>query len=261
MIMLIRKALYMAGLAGFMPWLYPSTLLAVDSIHTTHPIEQSFQIARGRRRAYQPPANARISRRQNNSGGVRGSGGPIALIAPHLSYTGQTSSTHPTFVWYSLSDSPQYLELHLRRYQPDGSLEAVSVRPIGESRSSGYMSYTLPENEPGLTIGETYVWEIVAYSDSNLENISNWTNADIEVVSLPADLTAALSEDSLNNAQIYSDLGLWYDAIMEVSHSSTPAAESLRQDLLLDLSELEAQTVEDATEGISTQLRAIAEIQ
>ncbi|MGF1523535.1 MAG: hypothetical protein ACFBSF_14560 [Leptolyngbyaceae cyanobacterium] len=61
-----------------------------------------------------------------------------------------------------------------------------------------------------------------------------------------------LSEDALQMAQAYASAGFWYDAMAAVHDASTPEAKALRQDLLLDLADLEDQPNLDA------QLREIA---
>jgi hypothetical protein len=265
------KVLCIGSLVSFLPWipwLYQPRAEAFELANFTHRIEQSLNLARRRNRAYVPPVTARISRQNHSGGGPRPSscGQEVALIAPRHSTIGLTDSTHPTLVWYSFSSSLEqhgnsgFLELHLYRYQADNSLEKVFVRPMGESRQ-GYMSYTLPQNEQGLNVGETYKWQVVAYCDPELEEISKWATADLEVVPPVATIASQLSEDSLDNAEIYAGSGLWYNAIAEINNLSTPAAESFRQDLLLDLADLEEQTDGDTTEKNSTQLRAIAEIQ
>ena len=219
------------------------------------------QLAQRRRRQYRPPADARIPRRNHSGGGVRGCGEEIAAIAPRLSSIGQTLSTHPTLVWYNYSDDAEPLELHLYRYRAgntDGSaVEQVFVKAVGNSQK-GYMSYTLPESEPGLQIGETYFWQVVLYCDPNREEVGMWTAADIQVVSDSMGIAAQLSGDAVSDAQVYSEAGLWYEAIAAIDKLNTPAADNLRQTMLLDLADLEAETDAESTPTLVEQLRRIA---
>lgn len=258
---------------GLVPWLQRPGAALETSQQTGRSVEQwvyrpalAQQLAQRRRRQYRPPANSRIPRRNHSGGGVRGCGNNIAAIAPRLSAIGQTISTRPTLVWYNDSENAEPLELHLYRYQSDdaaentadsNAVEPVFIRAIGNSQK-GYMSYTLPESEPGLRVGETYFWQVVLYCDPDLEEVGMWTAADIQVVPDSTGITAQLSDDVLGNAQLYSDSGLWYEAIAQVYNATTPASKSFRQTLLLDLADSEAET--EATAPLVEQLRQIAEM-
>ena len=243
---------------SFVPLLQPSAVALEEQIYSS-----PTQLAqRRRRRQYRPPTDARIPRRNHSGGGVRGCGEEIVAIAPRISGIGQTISTHPTLVWYNYSDGAEPLELHLYRYQADdtdgSAVEKVFVEAIGSSKE-GYMSYKLPENEPGLQVGETYFWQVVLYCDPNREEVGMWTAADIQVVPDLAGITAQLSEDALSNAQVLGEAGLWYDAIAAIQPLKTPAAKSFRQTMLIDLAELEAETDTSSTPTIVEQLRQITE--
>ena len=85
-----------------------------------------------------------------------------------------------------------------------------------------------------------------------------WTAADIQVSAEPT-AVAESPEAAVMNAQMYAEAGLWYDAIAQVYSANTVEEKRFRQDLLLDLAELEAQTGEDSAAEISSQLQAIAE--
>lgn len=238
------------------------TALQQPSIAADTQVSSILQLAQRRRRSYRPPADAQIPRRNHSGGGVRGCGEEIAAIAPRLSSIGQTLESHPTLVWYNYSNNAEPLELHLYRYPSDGagdeSIERVFIKKVGNSQQ-GYMSYTLPDSEPGLQVGEIYFWQVVLYCDPNLEEVGMWTAADIQRVSDAAGVAAQLSGDAMSDAQMYADAGLWYEAIALLNTLSTPAADNLRRDMLMDLADLESETDTEATVSIVEQLRRIAE--
>ncbi|MBE7384842.1 MAG: DUF928 domain-containing protein [Leptolyngbya sp. SIO1E4] len=213
----------------------------------------------GGSRAYTPPPTSRTSGEDHTGGGVRGCGDNIATLAPRLNFVGQSSTTRPTFVWYMFGEAAEPLEFHLYHYQADGSLEAVLIDPIGSS-TQGYMAYTLPSGQPDLTVGETYLWQVVLYCDPNLEEVGRWASADVEIVALPADLMAGLPEGTLPQAQAYARAGLWYEAMAAVYDATTPEEKAFRQDLLLDLADLEEQSEQESIINLSSQLRQIAEM-
>ena len=206
-----RKTLYLMSLTGLIGGVF-TPQVAASPEQSLHNFNDSQMLAQRRRRSYRPPSGSRLPRGNHSGGGVRGCGENIAAIAPRLSGIGHTSSTHPTLVWHIASDEPSPLELHLYRYQPDGSLETVFIRPAGESQK-GFMAYSLPVDEPGLQVGETYLWQVVLYCDPNMEEVGMWTAADIQTVPTVESVVAELSEDPVLNAQVYAEAGLWYDAI------------------------------------------------
>ncbi|MEO0987347.1 MAG: DUF928 domain-containing protein [Cyanobacteria bacterium J06639_14] len=239
-----------ASLAGYAP-----------ANNSSNRLSNSLQTTVGGSRAYTPPSDSRRSGEDHTGGGVRGCGEDVVALAPRLDFVGQSVSTRPTFVWYVFSDDGEPLEFHLYRYQADGSKEVVLINPIGPSEQ-GYMAYTLPPDQPDLGTGETYLWQVVAYCDENLEDTGAWTSADIEIVAPPANLATELPEAPLEKAQAYAGYGFWYEAMAAVYDAATPETQDFRQNLLLDLADLETpsepgELSEDERELIE-QLREIA---
>ena len=213
---------------------------------------------------YTPPPNAEIPRADHTGGGVRGCGGEIAALAPRLHSVGYTTSNHPTFVWYVLSDTELLLEFHLYRYQADGTLEEVLINPIGSS-NPGFMAYTLPPDQADLSSGETYQWQVILYCDQNLEEVDAWSTADIQIVAPPANLTTELPDNPLQRAQTYANSGFWYEAMAEVYNATTPEEIDFRQTLLNNLVELEEPAdgvdLSQKERNLIEQLRQIADTQ
>ncbi|MFK8184225.1 MAG: DUF928 domain-containing protein [Phormidesmis sp.] len=220
-----------------------------------------------RRGRYRSPDNVRIPQQDHSGGGVRGCGEEVVAMAPRVSSIGQTAVTHPTFVWYSQSDSADPLELQLYRYRSGLSaandLERVFIRQVDDSRK-GYMSYTLPADQPGLKVGEIYLWQVVLYCDPNREEVGMWTSADMEVVSASSETVLATLENvagnTLENAQIFAENGLWYEAIAAVYGANTSAEANLRRTLLQDLIELESEVEANQIEEIVDQLQRVSEM-
>lgn len=207
--------------------------------------------------AYVPPADSQRPREAHTTGGVRGCGDDIAALAPRLDFIGQTASTQPTFVWYNFSDDNDPIEFQLYRYQPDGSFAEVTTEQF-ETSQPGFMAYTLTDDE-AIAVGETYLWQVVLYCDTEFEQPGQYTSADIEVVSLPANLSTNLPDDAVERAAVYGQAGLWYEALAAVYNATTPAAGDLREALLLDLATLEAQAEQLEAEELSEQLQEIAQ--
>jgi hypothetical protein len=208
-------------------------------------------------RVYSPPSDLRNPREDHTGGGVRGCGDEVAAIAPRIHSIGQTASTTPTFVWYNFSNDHDPIEFQLYRYEANGAFSEVVIEQFEESQQ-GFMAYTLPD-EAAITEGETYLWQVVIYCDSAFEEPGQYSSADIEVVALSPELAADLPADAVERSRAYAQAGLWYDAFAEVYDAQTPEAAALRQDLLLDLADLEVQTDEDAIVDLSQQLRGIAD--
>ena len=223
------------------------------------PLSPAIQSEVSGGRVYTPPKESRISGEDHTGGGVRGCGEDLAALAPRLTSMGQTLSRRPTFVWYVFGDHGDPLEFHLYRYQSDGGWEEVLIRPIGASQP-GYMSYTLPLEEPELQVGETYLWQVALYCDHNLQEVGRWTSADIAIVEPPATLAAGRPEEPVQQARAYARAGLWYDALASVYDAKTPEEQSFRHNLLLDLAELEERSGQASAVKLSAELRQIAPI-
>jgi hypothetical protein len=151
------------------------------------------------------------------------------------------------------------LEFVLYQTQDDGSLEVIYSDVLTPSQN-GYLAYALPPTEPALTVGDTYLWEVVSYCDSDLQRVGRWTSAEVDIVAPPAGLP--LEETAVKDAQTaraYAAQGLWYDALAIVYDGETAEEQVLRQELLLDLADLEENPSDPISVTLSNQLRAISE--
>ncbi|HEY9735288.1 MAG TPA: DUF928 domain-containing protein, partial [Trichocoleus sp.] len=170
----------------------------------------------GGTRAYQPPPGADAPTSPATGGGRRGGcqgTGDIDLLtlAPR-SHIGQTMQSHPTLVWFAPADIRQPLELEVYEKNAAGQWQRLQSFTL-ESGSTGLMSFTWPQSEPGLTVGQTYRWQVVSTCVAGLPSRDLVATAQIQVVAPPADLTLPADAEPLQAAQAYAAAGLWYDAL------------------------------------------------
>lgn len=213
---------------------------------------------------YVPPPNADAPTSRTTGGGRRGGcqgTGNIDLVAlaPQV-HAGQTMSTHPTLVWYAPADIRQPLEVELYQLESNNRWKRLKTFTL-EEQSAGFMSFSWPETEPDLTVGQTYRWQVISTCVIGLPARDLVTTAEIEVIAPPADLETGEEIDSVTQAQQYAENGLWYDALAAVSDSSASLPEkTYRDELLLDLADLETASAGDTETYLSRQLRRIAAI-
>ncbi|MDX2230569.1 MAG: DUF928 domain-containing protein [Leptolyngbyaceae cyanobacterium bins.349] len=196
-------------------------------------------------RGYTPPNPSRPSR-GTGSTGTRGgcedasqasSTANLLTLAPQQ-HIGRTSSSHPTLVWYVPGQQAGAIELSLFEYGANGRGKRMQTFEL--PGTPGIMQWTLPQSQPGLAAGQTYVWQVALICNRNRPSQNQWTEAVIEVATVPPNLTAILKQttDPLKRATAYAEAGFWYDALAETF--KTPTARSLRLTLLEQLSQLES---------------------
>ncbi|MDB9527461.1 DUF928 domain-containing protein [Oscillatoria sp. CS-180] len=207
-------------------------------------------------RAYEPPPGSQISG-SGTQGGTRGCGGEMIAIAPQFSGTGQSFSSRPTFVWYMNPEPVGTLEFYLSS-QADGESTLIVSEEV--ETQAGYIAYTLPDGED-LTVGETYTWQAILYCDDDKTMPGKWISADITIADPPADAVQAVSGDdlTLQDAIAYAAAGYWYDALAIVYNADSLEEEQFRQDMLLDLADLEAESDNIVAARRSDRLRNLAE--
>lgn len=157
----------------------------------------------------------------------------ITILAPQT-HVGQTVSTHPTMAWFVNDMQPFPMELHL--YEDYGGGERQRLK-VDLQSSPGIMTWTLPEQEPGLTVGQRYRWQVVLVCSANYYSNARVAGAAFDVVAPQADLTQALAlaADPAIRSEIYAKQGLWYDALRETWRLDNARASRGRLSLLADL--------------------------
>ncbi|NJN89033.1 MAG: DUF928 domain-containing protein [Leptolyngbyaceae cyanobacterium RM2_2_4] len=176
---------------------------------------------------YVPPSEPSSPQESTSSTGRRGgcdgeAETELTALAPQ-SYVGQTISTHPTFAWFIPDTQPFQVEFRLFEYN---SGDRQLIQKIDLQSSPGIMSWSLPPDQPGLSTGQRYFWQVVVHCDLNRPSSALVAEAEIEVVEIPSDLEMELdaATDDLARVRLYGEAGLWYDAFNEVLAAGQDAA-------------------------------------
>jgi hypothetical protein len=183
--------------------------------------------------------------------GIRGQGScserattKLTALAPY-SHSGQSANSHPTFAWH-IPDTETYPVL-FKLYEYDTTQRNSKGKTIAKetlSSTPGIMSYTLPSDSPGLSVGKKYIWEVVVICNPNSPSQSLVVDADIKIVTQPAEIKAQLNntKNNIAKADIYAEAGLWYDALAEVVvPPDDPQAKAFTTKLIEQLTTIETQ--------------------
>ncbi|MGJ3248159.1 MAG: DUF928 domain-containing protein [Elainellaceae cyanobacterium] len=222
------------------------TIVRADFVPMSEPNDAPADTITTGRRLYTPPPDAGAPRGTTSTGRRGGCGGQtttqLTALAPYQ-HVGQTTSTHPTFVWYSPTSEPIPTEFRLYRYQDNGDRRLVYETDL--QNSSQFMSLSLPEDEPGLMVGNTYQWQVVMLCNPNRPSTAQVVEADIQVVNPPVSVSTTIDSISnpLERAVLFAESGLWYNALSEVlSVDETSEGRSLMMSLVEDLANLEKES-------------------
>lgn len=160
----------------------------------------------------------------------------IAPLAPR-DHIGLTSATRPTLTWYVTEPQSYPIELALFAYGASG--RGALIHKFKLPSQPGMMQWTLPADQPGLQVGQSYVWQVALLCNAQRPSKNPWVESVLTVVELPAAVqrTLATTTDPAQRINAYADANLWYEAIAETLRH--PAAKPLRLTLLQQLSELE----------------------
>ncbi|MBD2103734.1 DUF928 domain-containing protein [Leptolyngbya sp. FACHB-261] len=210
-----------------------------------------------------PPDNPGPSGTAGTRGGCRGEAGPaLTLLAP-LEPAGQTSSTRPTFAWFAPGSEAKPLQFKLYEYNANNQLNPQPVQTLELQSSPGMMQVSLPTNQPGLSVGRTYLWQVVMVCNPNHPSGDLIARSQIRVVEPSPSLARALAAtpDRLMRSQLYARAGFWYDALGEaLAAASDPKSRDLVSSLLEDLARLE-ESGPGPSARRSASLRQIAALQ
>lgn len=213
-------------------------------------------------RSYRPPKNPTAPRRTGTNGRRGGScdrnaAGELTPLVP-LSHVGQTSSQRPTFVWFVPDRMPYPLQFRLLK--SNGQF----LYKTEMQSQPGIMQFTLPENLPPLTIGQSYQWQVVLVCNPQVPSTNVVVAAEIKVVKPDASFQTQLAAASTPQQQsdLYAETGLWYDALAAaLKASETAQNQSAVLDLLGSLASLEAQSEAQQLKEWSNDLRKIETIE
>lgn len=161
---------------------------------------------------YVPPRNQKPPSDYTKSGGARGCPEeriPLTILAP-TTHVGHTVSKHPTFAWFLYS--PRDTELRFFEFDSNNRPKQIG-NPIQLQASKGINKYSLPENQPELTTGKKYLWQVsISCRDGDLVQ-----RTEFMVVEMPSVLKSKIpaTVDGSQKANLYAEQGLWYDALGE----------------------------------------------
>ena len=161
---------------------------------------------------YTPPPDQKESSDYSKPGGRRGcntSKIPLTVIAPKK-YVAHTASSHPTFAWYSSDSQP--VEFRLFKFDRNKEPEQLGS-PIKSKGEPGIKTYSLPQNQPGLAIGERYLWQVAIKCPQGVL----LSRAEFIVVASPEKLSENIAKtpNETNKVDLYAQSSLWYDAFAE----------------------------------------------
>jgi hypothetical protein len=160
-------------------------------------------------------------------------------------------------------EKPYGMQLQLYRYTStdpgNQQLEPIKFFDLEQSQP-GFMTFTLPEDEPALEVGETYRWKIILLCSPGRPSQNRFDEVDLQVVESSVELDEVIAPNPVAMAEQYVAAGLWYDAIAVLSQEPvSPEAAAYRSQLVADLAELETANPQDERSQFSERLRYIAE--
>ncbi|MEQ9548327.1 MAG: DUF928 domain-containing protein [Coleofasciculus sp. G3-WIS-01] len=174
-------------------------------------------------------------------GGCEGDGIPLTALAPKT-HLGATLSTHPTLAWFVPDSTIKPMEFRLYEYNDQGKPQPVG-QPIQLQSSPGIMMLSLAREQLELTVGKTYLWQVVILCDSDSPSSDLIVSSDMQVVEMPLVLEQKLAQvkPGSEKVELYAGAGFWYDAMGEALQLAPPwQLGEVAASLLRDLVNLEA---------------------
>lgn len=173
---------------------------------------------------YTPPKNPSRPNIPLGSGGTRTGGcsatSPAGLtaLAP-ISHIGKTVSQQPTFAWFVPDTKSYKMEFSVYEYSDNG--KGKEIKSFEFSSQPRIMKFSIPKDEFNFSVGKKFLWQIALLCDPNNPAKDLYTEAVIEVVSMPNNLInqIAVTKTSIEKSKIYAREGFWYDAFAEALKS------------------------------------------
>lgn len=159
----------------------------------------------------------------------------LILLAPSRG-DAKVISTRPTFAW--LVNDPGTWQMEFRLYEYDRrSYEPKLVAEIKDANFKSYPGIVVlspSQSIPELAVAKSYLWQVELICDPLHPSGNPFAEAEIEVVETSPDLKAQLAKTNLasKQASLYSQSGLWYDALSIVLTQQNPQIAQLNS--LLD---------------------------
>ena len=252
-----RRTIYSAGIASLI--LNVSLSFATVALaQYTPPKKPSAPRLTGTNTTRYIPPKKPSAPRETGTNATRGgsceanSSARLTPLVP-FSHVGETISGHPTFTWFVPDRTPHPLQFRLF-----SSTGKPLYRTEMQSQP-GIMSVALPSNLPGLSIGQSYRWQVVLVCDRNVPSRNVVVAAEIQVVQPAASLQSQLAaaQTPQQRIDLYAQAGLWYDAIAEARKASeTSQNQAAVLELLDALASSEAEPLKEWSDRLR-QIRAI----
>lgn len=161
---------------------------------------------------YVPPTKQEPPSDYSSSTGIRSGcstqadSNHLVILAPQ-SYVGETSSAHPQFIWFVTEQVET--DFRLFEFTSDGQVKQLG-NSIQVKSSSGINIFSLPLEQPPLTIGQKYLWQVAIRCPNGNFVLER---AEFKVVANPSSLK--FNHSSLEKIENYAQSGFWYDALSE----------------------------------------------
>jgi hypothetical protein len=163
----------------------------------------------------------------------------LTALAPQ-SQIGQTVSQFPTFSWFVPNSKPLPMEFRLYKY--DASNQPQLIEKVKMQSKPGIMQRSLSRDHPGLSINQTYRWQVVIFCNPNRPSTALVTEALVKVVEINPTLKKQLdtTNDAFEKAELFAKSNFWYDALGEsFENSNKESVNNYHLSLLEKLANLE----------------------
>ncbi len=191
---------------------------------------------------YKPPKQPSAPSGPITSTGTRGGCSrdrktSLTALAPHQ-HVGQTTASHPTFLWY-IPESDSY-PLRFQLYEKSATGKQLLYTTQLQS-IPGLMQHTLPPNQAGLAKGRRYSWQVILLCNPNRPSTAVVAGAEVDMVSVPTILSNSLASITQpeHRSRLYAESGFWYDALAEISKTENITLSAAKTSLIQDLITLE----------------------
>jgi hypothetical protein len=161
-------------------------------------------------------------------GGSRGTAditGELSVLAPD--HTGLTTRSQPTLYWYLSRPANARLDVTVMNEE---KIDPLLEKVIGVPKTAGIQSLDLATVGTTLKPGVEYRWFVSLTPDESQRSNDIVASGTIKYVPPDAALQGQITRaDTLAQARIYAEDGIWYDAIDSISRAirENPADTSL----------------------------------
>jgi Domain of Unknown Function (DUF928) len=193
---------------------------------------------------YKPNTNTTSPKSPTTTTGTRGGCNEqtpttLTALAPQ-SQIGQTVSQFPTFSWFVPDSQPLPMEFRLYKY--DASNRPQLIEKVKMQSKPGIMQRSLSRDHPGLSINQTYRWQVVIFCNPNRPSTALVTEALVKVIEINPTLKKQVSttNNALEKVELFAKSNFWYDALGEsFKNSNKESVKNHQLNLLENLASLE----------------------